>query len=271
MESRAAVFTTRPQDVEVYQAGAWWPGSLLGWRHDSTGDCQVWVRVVIGGVEETAWTDLSTLRLPERSAESPLALAPSLSATEQLKVVAGRTPVPAAGDAGSARSLPPVPDGASAAAAPAQRAGGRRRAPEPSTAEFTLPEAPVGVASPGRHRASGGHGPVVPGRHRAADTGMWPAVTDDATGRLAGPVDGGELVASAVPAGGGRRRADRAAAAAGVPAGPWSGRPPVVDAPAGRRSAHRDAEPDLLTRPMRLDDLAGQSRKPRLDGFLSKA
>jgi hypothetical protein len=55
-----------------------------------------------------------------------------------------------------------------------------------------------------------------------------------------------------------------------VPASSWAVRPPV-ESPAPR-SAGRDQEPDLLTRPMRLDDLAGQSRgKPRLDGFLSKA
>src|SRR5688572_25749136 len=66
MENRAAVFTSQPQAVEVYQAGAWWAGELLGWRHDASGSCQVWVRVVLGGVEETAWTDLASLRLPER-------------------------------------------------------------------------------------------------------------------------------------------------------------------------------------------------------------
>src|SRR4051795_12946872 len=65
MENRAAVFTSQPQAVEVYQAGAWWAGELLGWRHDANGSCQVWVRVVLGGVEETAWTDLASLRLPE--------------------------------------------------------------------------------------------------------------------------------------------------------------------------------------------------------------
>jgi hypothetical protein len=72
MENRAAVFTSKPQAVEVYQAGAWWAGELLGWRHAADGSCQVWVRVVLGGVEETAWTDLETLRLPERH----LAMAP---------------------------------------------------------------------------------------------------------------------------------------------------------------------------------------------------
>jgi hypothetical protein len=59
MENRAAVFTSQPQTVEVYQAGTWWAGELLGWRHDADGSCQVWVRVVLGGVEETAWTDPS--------------------------------------------------------------------------------------------------------------------------------------------------------------------------------------------------------------------
>jgi hypothetical protein len=238
------VFTSRPQDVEVYQSGAWWPGSLLGWRHDSAGNCQMWVRVVIGGVEETAWTDLSTLRLPERSSERHLAMAPSLSATEQLKVAAGRMPVPAVVDSSATQSLPSVRERASAPLVPAQRTGGRRRAPEPATAEFAAPGAPSPAAvpvspaavpvspaavpvSPGRHRAPA---LAAAGRHRAADTGIWAAVADDATGRLSAPV-------------GGRRAARR------------------IDA---RRA---EPEADLLTRPMRLDDLMPQSRKPRLDGL----
>jgi hypothetical protein len=224
------VFTSRPQDVEVYQSGAWWPGSLLGWRHDSAGNCQVWVRVVIGGVEETAWTDLSMLRLPERSSERHLAMAPSLSATEQLKVAAGRMPVPAVADPAATQSLPSVRERASAPLVPAQRTGGRRRAPEPATTEFAMPGAPSPVAapaSPGRHRAPA---LAAAGRHRAADTGIWVAGADDATGRLAAPAE-----QSAV---GGRRAARR-----------------------------REPEADLLTRPMRLDDLVPQSRKPRLDGL----
>src|SRR5829696_8733889 len=40
MENRAAVFTSQPQAVEVYQAGAWWAGELLGWRHDTNGSAQ---------------------------------------------------------------------------------------------------------------------------------------------------------------------------------------------------------------------------------------
>src|SRR4051794_17820459 len=73
MDGRAAVFTSQPQDVEVYSAGEWLPGSLLGWRHDAGGTCQVWVRLTVGGVEESAWTGLECLRLPERH----LAVAPA--------------------------------------------------------------------------------------------------------------------------------------------------------------------------------------------------
>src|SRR5690242_18272403 len=65
MENRAAVFTNQSQDVEVYQDGVWWPGSLLGWRHDTNGSCQVWVRIRIGGSESTVWTELDALRLPD--------------------------------------------------------------------------------------------------------------------------------------------------------------------------------------------------------------
>jgi hypothetical protein len=264
------VFTSRPQDVEVYQSGAWWPGSLLGWRHDSTGDCQVWVRVVIGGIEETAWTDLSTLRLPERSSEQHLAMAPSLSATEQLKVAAGRLPVPAPADPSATQSLPSMREFASAPAVPTQRTGGRRRAPEPATAELALPDAPsaASVPSTGRHRAPG---LGAAGRHRAVDTGIRAAVPDDATGRLPGPV--AERVASTASSGGGRRRADRSGASAVAPSPAWVVRPAPADAPptTAMRTVRRDPEPDLLTRPMRLDDLVPQSRKPRLDGFLSNA
>ena len=78
MENRAAVFTSKPQAVEIYQAGAWWSGELLGWRHAADGSCQVWVRVVLDGAEETAWTDLETLRLPERH----LAMAPEPASAE---------------------------------------------------------------------------------------------------------------------------------------------------------------------------------------------
>src|SRR5918998_353538 len=72
--TRAAVFTSSPQSVEIYERGAWWPGSMLGWRHDSRGRCQAWVRVEFAGVVEDAWVDLALLRLPESRAERHLTL-----------------------------------------------------------------------------------------------------------------------------------------------------------------------------------------------------
>src|SRR5918912_16773 len=65
-EGLAAVFTSSPQDVEVWSAGEWLPGALLGWRHDASGGCQVRVRLTVGAAEESRWTELDCLRLPER-------------------------------------------------------------------------------------------------------------------------------------------------------------------------------------------------------------
>src|SRR4029453_4347107 len=78
MENRAAVFTSKPQAVEVYQAGAWWSGELLGWRHAADGSGQGWVRGVLGGAEEPAGPRPEPLRLPER----PLAMAPEPASAE---------------------------------------------------------------------------------------------------------------------------------------------------------------------------------------------
>lgn len=163
MENRAAVFTNQPQDVEVYQDGVWWPGSLLGWRHDTTGSCQVWVRIRIGGSESTVWTELEALRLPdaalERAAE-PVAsswtdrasLLPEVSITRELHRIEDR-----------------VADGARPGS-PAPRTGEARTDDLPSWRR-----AAAQGAAPGRHRA-----PAAPGagRHRAADTEAFPAVTD---------------------------------------------------------------------------------------------
>jgi len=223
MENRAAVFTSQPQAVEVYQAGAWWAGELLGWRHDANGSCQVWVRVVLGGVEETAWTDLASLRLPER--HLAVAAQPSAGygpATQEMSVArhpSGRRSRQTDGDGPATGALPMVRDlsvvpdlpstgGRRTADETAQFASvGRRRAPEvagvPSGGRRRAPEAgetpsvgrrraPEGAAvtsappaSPGRHRAPGD-----PGRHRTADTGLFPAVTEAAApgaGRPAAP------------------------------------------------------------------------------------
>jgi hypothetical protein len=202
MENRAAVFTSKPQAVEVYQAGAWWSGELLGWRHADDGSCQVWVRVALGGVEETAWTDLDTLRLPERH----LAMAPepaSVEAVEREQSVA-RHPSSrhrADSDASVTASLPMVrdlsvvPDGA---AAPS---GGRRRAPE----------VPAAVSTGGRRRAPEEPSVVSPGgRRRAPDTAETPAAISTG-GRRRAPET---AETPAVVPSGGRRRAPEAAAAA---------------------------------------------------------
>jgi hypothetical protein len=250
MENRAAVFTSQPQAVEVYQSGAWWPGELLGWRHDADGGCQVWVRVVLGGIEESAWTDLTALRLPERH----LGVAPQADsvrgpATQEMaatRVSPAARPATPARDLSETASLPLLRDRSVSPAhstGGSRPSGGRRRAPEEgSTAPRTAPSA--GAA--GRHRA-----PADPGRHRAADTGLLPAVT-------LGSVD--------------RPTTQRPALGEGraIPT-PRSGRATesLATAPGDVWSSSIDPEPELLTRPMRLSDLGHQSRRPRLDGSLS--
>jgi hypothetical protein len=243
VENRAAVFTSQAQDVEVYRNGAWWPGSLLGWRHDADGGCRVWVRLAGDGAEE-AWTALEYLRLPE--------VAPAQPAVRHLSVV--DTPARASGDVAltatmaairavpspgaRARSGTPAPseltatmnlfavrdldeDTQAAAAAPAPRSGGRRRAPETDDGAGV-----PALAAPGRHRAPGVGGGAS-GRHRAADTGMWPAVRLD----------------------------DAPESSPSTPVSPDDG-----------------ADRHLLTRPMRLDDLPGRVPQPRraaLEGRLA--
>jgi hypothetical protein len=245
MENRAAVFASQPQVVEVYQSGAWWPGELLGWRHQPDGTCEVRVRVVLGGREESAWTDLSALRLPERH----LSVAPDDvpgAATRDMPVNRSAARRAGAGrhDSSETANFPLVRDDSGALArvrAAAPRAGGRRRAPEtdplPAVASTALAAArpPSGVAgSPlGRHRA-----PADPGRHRAADTGMFPAIRSSVTPGVPTP------------------RPVRPEESVGGP-------------PQDRWSTLDDPEPELLTRPMRLSDVSSRSRRPRVDGFLA--
>jgi hypothetical protein len=238
MESRAAVFTSSPQDVEVYSAGEWLPGSLLGWRHDATGGCQVWVRLTVGGAEEQQWTDLECLRLPEPhlavAAPVETLLPEDVAATRSLRLTEvaatgsarrGRPAVAPSSrpDLGSTatRGFPAVRDEiASRASHPA----GRRRADSRvvgETAEFSVLDAA------GRHRAPSA--PAGSGRHRAADTGVWSALV----GADVAPV---------------RTPGERAAEAWGTRGeDTWPGLP---------------AQPDLLTRPMRLDapGLSGSGR-----------
>ncbi|MCW2683145.1 MAG: uncharacterized protein JWP33_1058 [Blastococcus sp.] len=270
MENRAAVFTSRPQAVEVYQAGAWWSGELLGWRHDAEGSCQVWVRVVLGGVEESAWTDLASLRLPERhlsvapSPRSPAPYAPQTQAMSVSRHPAGRRVVATDGDSSTTASLPMVrdftvvPNGAPAAPAGGRRrapdevapsSGGRRRAPETVSASAAPAPDPAPAEALGRHRAPAADA----GRHRTADTGMLRPVTDDAP------------KAPSVT----RRPTLQTAATHAVP-------PPSAQASRpqeGARGRARDTwtapeglESELLTRPMRLSDLTPHAGRPRVDG-----
>jgi hypothetical protein len=265
MENRAAVFTSNPQAVEVYQSGAWWPGDLLGWRHDISGSCQVWVRVALGGAEESAWMDLAALRLPETQEagglEHSLAGAPSARKSSSRS---GPAPL-GSFDPSETASLPLIRDRSVAATrrsvgipssvgvqsashqspAGVRSSGGRRRAPE--GAASTAPPAVDGSVR-GRHRAPGD-----PGRHRAADTGLLPAVTDElATAQRPAVTAEGRSIRSARPARPAEPRTAESLTA--VPRDSWSA---------------LDPEPELLTRPMRLSDLGSQSRRPRLDGFLA--
>ncbi len=192
MESRAAVFTSQPQAVEVFQAGAWWSGELLGWRHEADGTCQVSVRVTLGGIEETAWMDLTGLRLPERHlavAPEP-AVAGDASSTQKLPRAssAARRGRPAPGHSAATASMPAVRDLSVVPAGP--RSGGRRRAPEaPETVT-----APASPRSGGRRRAPEGPETVVAaaasaprsgGRRRAPEVGEQAAPLEDAAASAA--------------------------------------------------------------------------------------
>lgn len=285
MENRAAVFTSKPQAVEVYQAGAWWAGELLGWRHAADGSCQVWVRVVLGGVEETAWTDLETLRLPERH----LAMAPepaSIESAERQQSVArhpsSRREHRADSDPSATASLPMVRDLTVVSDATVAPSGGRRRAPEVPAAVATggrrrapeTAEAPAVVSTGGRRRAPedaavassgpaamlGRHGAPAPvaasadaGRHRTADTGLFPAIADTASGLKAVRPSAGAATSA-------RGRA--------IPAARPAPSEETRRSSAGSWSAPSGLESELLTRPMRLSDHAPHSRRPRLDGSL---
>lgn len=239
------MFTSTPQAVEVYQAGTWWAGELLGWRHDAAGTCQVWVRVVVGGIEETAWTDLASLRLPEHQPSSTpeparvdLRVKQELPAAQAISAMRNRV---GGGDASATAALPLVRDSDGSGSVPV-RSGGRRRAPEDADVQLVAAsDVPVPV---GRHRAPAPSEPFEPGRHRAADTGLLPAARDDAPARPQRRTDESWVVPAA--------RSPRAEESRSARA-PWGGA----------------AEADLLTRPMRLGDHVPHSRRPRLGGSLS--
>jgi hypothetical protein len=279
MDSRAAVFASSPQAVEVYQAGAWWPGELLGWRHGDDGSCQVWVRVTLGDVEETAWMDLAGLRLPERQltlAPEPADADPSSTQKLPRASSATRRERPSAVKSGATASMPAVRD---LAAVPVPRQGGRRRAPEGVETPATV-VAPVTPGTGGRRRAPESPETVVAaatpapragGRRRAPEAVDTDTQSASAAGRhrAALPVDAGR-----------HRRADtglfqavkESAAAVGAPPAPLTR---LDDTFGGRArsvwTSVGEPEPELLTRPMRLSDQIPHARRPRLDGSLTGA
>lgn len=288
MESRAAVFTQQPQAVEVYQAGAWWAGELLGWRHEPDGSCRMWVRVVLGGKEETAWIDLAGLRLPQGAAvvgpstrgwdASMTQKLPRAGAARQdrptfaggpgatgMPTVRGLTAVPPVGRPSGRRRAPESSDDAVQAPSVALRAGGRRRAPETAENQIVDTRSDVAASTPpagGRRRAPEGvetsrqSSDPVEGRHRAvlaAEPGRHrTADTGLFAATSAGPaVPGPRAARPAVPA------VRRQEAPGGSSLNPWSG----SGAP----------ESELLTRPMRLSDHIPHARRGRLDGTLNTA
>jgi hypothetical protein len=209
---------------------------MLGWRHDSGGTCQAWVRVEFAGVVEDAWVDLTLLRLPESRADRHRTLAREPRGASAASRVAGEQIASQGSEVTQTQHLPLVREGAAPAGGRrVPPSGGRRRAPE--TGEQAVVAAPPVASSPvdcrplGRHRAPV---PVDAGRHRAVDTGLLSAVPSDRPDdRRSSPPPRSEL----------------------PPAGP------VV------RGHAPQAEPDLLTRPMRLEEGVGSARRSRRDSL----
>ncbi|MGY1821150.1 hypothetical protein [Geodermatophilus sp. SYSU D00079] len=106
-EVATSSFLGDPQPVEVFHAGHWFPGDLLGWRFDETGTCRIRVRCVVGGLRHTAWTDLAHLRLPTPAAvAAPAPAVPAPRPAAEPAVVAGPVRPPADGDTGRHPLLP---------------------------------------------------------------------------------------------------------------------------------------------------------------------
>jgi hypothetical protein len=163
--SRSAVFIQQSPDVEVCLDGSWRRGSILGWRHDDGGACEVRVRAVVAGAPCEVWVDLASLRLPEQPAPAPPTV--TLVLTPQGPSGVAREPgAPSAATVTLSRAAARERLVAGVLAAPELAADGtgaglRRRHGGAETAE--APAVSVGAVV-GRHRA-----PAGAGRHRAAD------------------------------------------------------------------------------------------------------
>lgn len=135
----------QPLEAEVLADGSWWPGAVLGWRHDQAGDCQAEVRVVVAGAEQVRWVELAAVRLPEPSASDVIPPAPAGGQAAET-VVMSRADL---------REL-------MATGLPVRPAGRRRRHASDLTAELPVVRCAEPGAAAGRHRAPAG-------RHRATD------------------------------------------------------------------------------------------------------
>ncbi|MGY1813525.1 hypothetical protein [Blastococcus sp. SYSU D00820] len=105
-------FAGEPQPVEVHHAGTWYPGVLLGWRHEADGTCRMRVRCVVGGLRHSFWSDLSALRLPGTPVAAPAPRAPGADAEPATAPPVPAVPVPAAAreaDEPAPYRTPPVP------------------------------------------------------------------------------------------------------------------------------------------------------------------
>ena len=69
-----------PLPVEVVHDAVWYPGVLLGWRHEADGSCSARVRFVVGGLKRSAWLPLADLRLAEPTPADPAPAEPTAAA-----------------------------------------------------------------------------------------------------------------------------------------------------------------------------------------------
>ncbi|MGY1772148.1 hypothetical protein [Blastococcus sp. SYSU D00813] len=145
---RAVASIAQPLEAEVLADGSWWPGAVLGWRHDEAGVCQAEVRVVVAGAERVRWVDLTAVRLPQGPGGAGASVPPAREPAAET-VVMSRADL---------REL-------MATGLPARPVRRRRHASD-LTAELPAVRCAEGVAGAGagRHRA-----PAAAGRHRAAD------------------------------------------------------------------------------------------------------
>lgn len=178
--NRAAVFTQQPQGCEAFVEGAWWPGSLLGWRHDGQGACQMWVRVTVAGGDREMWTDLAEVRLPEvrpvRALDPDAGADPFARLDEELLPGASAAPLLSLSEA-AAREQRVA--GVLPGALPATGRRGRRHGGDVTAEQPALPVGSItGRHRVGRHRAVDARPEPVPGPELGDATVVMPRATE---------------------------------------------------------------------------------------------